>query len=208
MRRGGLKMDEELLFKLLFVAIYIVFLIVRLPNRVKSARAEPERRQELDSWASRMLIVAILGYFGAIALYMLYPQSISWAFIAMPAWLRWLGAIVACLSVALVGWTHRELGRQYAAELAIQKEHTLVTTGPYARTRHPMYTALNAFSFSMALITSNLLVIIFAVLVVLPFPWIVGAEEQMLLETFGDESQEYMERTGRFFPRFGERIND
>ena len=194
-------MNEELLFKQLFVAIYAVFLIVRLPNRVKSARKEPERRQELDNWASRTLIVAILGYFGAIALYLLYPQWISWARVAMPSWLRWLGVIGACFSVVLVAWTHRALGKQYAAEIAIQEEHALVTTGPYARTRHPMYTALNAFSFSISLTTSNLLVIIFATLVIVPFPWIARAEEQVLLETFGEEYREYMKRTGRFFPR-------
>ena len=198
-------MDEELLFKLLFVAIYAVFLVVRLPKRIESARKEPERRQELDSWASRTLIVAILGYFGAIALYLLYPQWISWAQIVMPTWIRWLGVIGACFSVALVAWTHRELGRQYSAEIAIQEEHALVTTGPYARTRHPMYTALNAFSFSMALTTSNLLILVFAVLVIVPFPWIARAEERVLLETFGEEYREYMRRTGRFFPRMKER---
>jgi protein-S-isoprenylcysteine O-methyltransferase Ste14 len=53
----------------------------------------------------------------------------------------------------------------------------------------------------MALITSNLLVIFFAVLVVIPFPWIARAEEEMLLETFGEEYREYMKNTGRFFPR-------
>jgi protein-S-isoprenylcysteine O-methyltransferase Ste14 len=53
----------------------------------------------------------------------------------------------------------------------------------------------------MALTTSNLLVILFAALVVIPFPWIARAEEEMLLETFGDDYREYMRRTGRFFPR-------
>jgi len=109
--------------------------------------------------------------------------------------------IGATSSILLVAWIHRELGRQYSAELAIQKEHALVTTGPYARTRHPMYTVLNMFSLSMALTTSNLFVLIFAALVVVPFPWIARAEEEMLIETFGEDYREYMERTGRFFPR-------
>jgi protein-S-isoprenylcysteine O-methyltransferase Ste14 len=57
------------------------------------------------------------------------------------------------------------------------------------------------FSFSMAIMTSNLLVLFFAVLVMLPFPWIAREEENMLLETFREDYREYMRRTGRFFPK-------
>ena len=195
-------MDEELFFRLLFIAIYAVFFVVRIRYRVGSSRRkEPERRQKAGSWASKMLIIAILGYFVSIVLYMLDVPWVSWSRLSMPPWLRWLGVIGAASSVLLVAWTHRALGRQYSAEFAIQKDHVLVTTGPYARTRHPMYTALNMFSFSMAMMTSNLLVLLFAVLVIVPFPWIAKSEEQMLLETFGEDYREYIRRTGRFFPR-------
>lgn len=198
-------MDEELLFRVLFIAIYAVFFGVRIRYRVESARREPERRQRTESWASRALIVAILGYFASIVLYMLDVPWFSWSRLALPAWLRWLGAFAASSSVILVAWTHRALGRQYSAEFAIQKDHALVTTGPYARTRHPMYTALNMFSLSMALVTSNLLVLLFAILEILPFPWIAREEELVLLEAFGEEYREYMMRTGRFFPRLRQR---
>jgi protein-S-isoprenylcysteine O-methyltransferase Ste14 len=204
---GAPEMDEELLFRLLFIAIYAVFFGVRIRYRVESVRREPERRQGPESWASKVLIIAILGYFASIVLYMLDVPWFSWLRLAMPPWLRWLGAIVASSSVLLVAWTHRALGRQYSAEFAIQKDHVLVTTGPYARTRHPMYTALNMFSFSIAMTTSNLLVLLFAILVILPFPWIAREEEQVLLETFGEEYREYMMRTGRFFPRIRQGSN-
>jgi protein-S-isoprenylcysteine O-methyltransferase Ste14 len=200
-----LTVDEELLFRLLFVAIYAVFFGVRIRYRVESARREPERRQKSESWATKLLIVAILGYFASIILYLLDVQWVSWLRLALPTWLRWLGAAGAASSVVLVAWTHRTLGRQYSAEFAIQKDHVLVTTGPYARTRHPMYTGFNALSLSMAMISSNLLLLLFAVLVALPFPWIAEEEERMLLETFGEEYREYMGRTGMFFPRMRQR---
>ncbi len=196
-------MDEELLFRYLFIAIYAVFFGVRIRYRVGSSRREPERRQETKSWAITVLMIAIICYFVSIVLYMLDVPWVSWSRLSLPTWLRWLGAVGAVSAVLLVAWTHRALGSQYSAELAIQENHVLVTTGPYARTRHPMYTALNLFSLSMALITSNLLVLICAILVALPFPWIAEMEEQMLLETFGEDYREYMRRTGRFFPRIG-----
>jgi protein-S-isoprenylcysteine O-methyltransferase Ste14 len=198
-------MNEDLLFRLLFIAIYIVFFGVRIRYRVESARREPVQRHQVPGVAFKILIIAILGYIASIVLYMLAPPWTSWSQMTMPSWLRWLGVIGAACSIFLVAWIHRTLGRQYSAELAIQKEHSLVTTGPYARTRHPMYTALNLYSFSMALTTSNLLVLLFAVLVIVPFPWIARAEEEMLLETFGEGYREYMRKTGRFFPRLRQR---
>ena len=198
-------MDEEQLFRLLFVAIYAVFFGVRIRYRVESARREPERRQKSESWATKVLIVAILGYFASIILYLLDVPWVSWLRLALPTWLRWLGAAGAASSVVLVAWTHRTLGRQYSAEFAIQKDHVLVTTGPYARTRHPMYTGFNAFSLSLAVMSSNLLLLFFAFLVTVPFPWIAEEEERMLLDTFGDKYREYMRRTGRFFPKILER---
>lgn len=202
----GPNMDEELLFRLLFMTIYAVFFSVRIRYRVESVRRTPEQRYPIKSKAFKMLIIAILSYIVSIVLYMLAIPWISRSQVVMPSWLRWLGVAGAMSSVLLVAWIHRTLGRQYAAELAIQKDHGLVTTGPYARTRHPMYTALNMFSFSLALTTSNLLVIFFAILVIVPFPWIARMEEKMLLETFVEDYREYMRRTGRFFPRI--RSND
>ena len=198
-------MGDEQLFRLLFVAIYAVFFGVRIRYRVESVKKEPERRQKVETWPNGILILAILGYFASIIVYMFDASWVSWSRLELPSWVRWLGAAGAVSSTVLVAWIHRALGRQYSAEFAIQKDHVLVTTGPYARARHPMYTALNAYSLSMALMSSNLLLIFFAVLVALPFPWIAEQEEQMLLETFGDEYHEYMRRTGRFFPRILER---
>jgi protein-S-isoprenylcysteine O-methyltransferase Ste14 len=193
--------DEELLFRLLFIAIYAIFFGVRIRYRVESARRTPEERRQAGGKAYRLLIIAVLGYIVSIVLYMLAIPWTSWLQTVVPSWLRWLGVVGATSSVLLVAWIHRTLGRQYSAELAIQKDHALVTSGPYARIRHPMYTALNMFSFSLALTTSNLLVLFFAVLIIVPFPWIARNEEKMLLEAFGEEYREYMRRTGRFFPR-------
>jgi protein-S-isoprenylcysteine O-methyltransferase Ste14 len=201
MKFGGPNMDEELLFRLLFVAIYAVFFGVRMRYRVESIRRTPEQRYKIEGKAFRMLIFAILGYVVSIVLYMLAIPWTSWSWVVMPSWLRWLGVVGAMSSVLLMAWIHHTLGRQYAAELAIQKDHVLVTSGPYARTRHPMYTALNMFSFSLALTASNLLVLFFAILVIVPFPWIARMEEKVLLEAFGEDYRDYMRRTGRFFPR-------
>ena len=85
-------MDEELLFRLLFIAIYAVFFGVRIRYRVNSIKREPEQCQKTTSWHIKLLIAAIIGYFVSIALYLLNFQWFQWSQIVLPTWLRWMCA--------------------------------------------------------------------------------------------------------------------
>lgn len=195
--------DEELLFRIVFVSLYLVFAGVRFYYRGKTIGRESEKDYgSVDAMGKSGLglSVAILLYLGGTLVYVIIPDWISWAYIELTPVVRFFGAGVAVLSIALVAWIHRVLGRQYSAKHEIQKGHQLITVGPYSRVRHPMYTTLNLFSISMSLVSSNLLLILFSVLVALPFPWIAMREEAMLTDQFGDEYRTYMKRTGRFLP--------
>ena len=88
---GAPKMDEDLLFRLLFIAIYTAFFGVRIRYRVESARREPEQRYKAHGMAIKILIIAILGYIASIVLYMLAPPWTSWSQMAMRA--------LACLKI-------------------------------------------------------------------------------------------------------------
>lgn len=194
-------LDDELLFRILCIAIYATFAGVRVYYR-SQARGRDEKKDYTEKDAAMMFLsIAIICYFISIILYLGLPDWIAWASIPIPMLFRWLGVGIAILCVPLTSMVHRTLGRQYSAKHAIQEDHYLVITGLYSRVRHPMYTILNMFSLSISIMTANLLPILFAILVAIPFPWIARKEEQMMIDQFGDEYREYMNRTGRFFPR-------
>ncbi|MFX0064201.1 MAG: methyltransferase [Candidatus Hermodarchaeota archaeon] len=194
-------MDEELLFRILFISIYAVFAGVRIFYRSQTLGRESEKEYTQKTKSIIFLVLAILGYFLTIGLWILVPQTIVMFQIALPLLIRWLGVGMSVIAIALVAWIHRTLGRQYSAKWEIQKEHQLITVGPYSKVRHPMYTTFNLFSLSVALISANLLMIFFAICIAIPFYWIAKTEEKMLIEQFGEEYLEYMKTTGRFFPR-------
>ena len=194
-------MDEETLFRILFIVIYIIFAGIRIPYRVESAKSDPEKRTRNKKWVEFLLAVGILGYFATLILYLLAIPILPSPQLLFPSWIRWTGIILAVATLPFLLWIHQTLGKQYAAELAIQSDHTVISTGPYSRVRHPMYTIFITFSIALAFTTSDLLVLFFALLLSVPFPWVARAEEQMLIEQFGGDYVHYMERTGRFFPK-------
>ena len=194
------EMEEDLLFRILFIVSYAAFASVRIFYRGKTRGRESAKNTEKLGWSGAALSIGILGYIAAVILYVLVPDWILFANIGLTAPIRWIGVVIAFVATSLVLWTHRVLGAQYSARQEIQQEHFIISVGPYNRVRHPMYTGFNLFSISAGIISSNLLLILFAILVLLPFPWLARKEEKMLQKEFGNEYSDYMARTGRFLP--------
>ena len=206
-------MADEAFYRVLFVALYALFFIVRGYYRfVKPELAEPEKAEKERKpfgKAEAAISCVILGYFGSMILYLLDLSWFAWTQIPnYPETVRWVGVLVALANIPLLAWIHRTLGKQYSPCLRIKESHSLITVGPYARVRHPMYTVLNGFSFGISLVTANFFIICFAILLTIVFPFIARKEEQMMLEEFDDEYREYMKRTGRFFPKISRNQKD
>jgi protein-S-isoprenylcysteine O-methyltransferase Ste14 len=193
--------EEELMFRIIFVLTYSIFAAVRIYYRSQTLGRESEKEESLMDRPTIFLSIVIIAYFAAMFIYILFPDWIFWAHLDLHIIIRWVGLGLAALGIGLLVWIHHTLGRQYAAKLEIQKEHELIEAGPYNKVRHPMYTVFILFSLAVALIASNLLILIFAILIAIPFHWISRNEERMLTDQFGEEYQSYMKRTGRFLPR-------
>jgi len=82
----------------------------------------------------------------------------------------------------------------------VQEDQGLVTSGPYALVRHPIYTGTVLFLFAQGLVSDNWL---FFVILVLLVPYLlvrIGREEEMLVGEFGDRYREYMRRSKKLVP--------
>jgi protein-S-isoprenylcysteine O-methyltransferase Ste14 len=148
-------------------------------------------------------LVASPVFVGGAVLYAGYPQTITAFTVALPEWLRWLGAALAAASIALLAWSHHALGRQWSPDLVLQKRHALVTSGPYRRVRHPMYSSIFLFLAAASLISANAVIAVPNVLAMAFLYLRIGSEERMLVGKFGGKYAAYMKRTGRLLPRIG-----
>jgi protein-S-isoprenylcysteine O-methyltransferase Ste14 len=117
-----------------------------------------------------------------------------------PAWLRWVGLGLGIASVGLFAWSHEVLGRFWSPYLQLRPSHRLITHGPYARIRHPIYSAIVGWLLSLGLVNANWIPFALAALGALNFMLRIRGEEKMMSEQFGEEYGKYMKRTGRLLP--------
>ena len=116
-------------------------------------------------------------------------------------WAIVLGAAIFCLAMWVFRRTHKQLGRNWSITLEIRQKHELISSGPYALVRHPMYTSFMLMGLAQAFLLSNWVaglagLIGFAVLFFLR----VDKEERMMMDVFGPEYRAYMDRTKRIIP--------
>jgi len=200
-------MTTESIFHIAFWGLFGGLLVMRVyfSLRVRQARERlmPDReaieREGRGMFAAR--VVAFLFLIVLLVLYVLNSPWIEALSIPLPGWLRWAGFALGLASLALWTWTQASLGKEWSPQLQLREEHHLVTTGPYARVRHPLYTAMLGVGTAFALVTANWVFVLLAVAMIAGLVARIPREEQMMLEQFGEEYKAYMQRAGRFFPK-------
>jgi len=195
-------------FRILFFILLGLMLAVRMFFNLRIQRhgesVLPDQ-QAIRREGASLFAFRFIGFFILIAALVLFAIHHPWLAaldFSIPDWSRWLGFLVGLVSIALTVWVELELGRQFSPQLELRDAHRLVTTGPYARLRHPLYTALDGFGLSLALVSANWFFVVFFLLSLVGLWFRVPREEQMLLDQFGEEYRSYMHRSGRFFPKF------
>jgi protein-S-isoprenylcysteine O-methyltransferase Ste14 len=190
-------------FWILLAGVFVMRIYFSLKVRQAGERLMPDREAVQREGRGMFIIRVVMGFvlLGWLILYAINPTWMKVLSVPFPNWLRWLGFAFGLASLGFWSWTQVALGKEWSPQLQLRKEHHLVTTGPYARIRHPLYTAMIGYGTSLALVTANWLLIIFAIIAAgLTFAR-VPKEEQMLIQKFGENYRAYMQRTGRFFPK-------
>lgn len=196
-------MDSELAFRVSAGLIFFALAMIRVYYTMVVTRLSSS--YSINRLGTPGAFLGWLFYVSILLLtpvYIFAPGWLAWAALPLPAALRWFGVTIGVVNVLLLLWVHRTLGKNFAAPGVIQTGQTLITAGPYHWVRHPMFTTFFIISVTFALITANGLIAILCLLFGVLLPSIVKPEEQTLLEKFGDQYREFMQRTGRFLPRW------
>lgn len=200
-------MESWLIFVIAFWALLGGIMVMRLYFSIQVRRAgerllpdqEAVEREGRGAFAFR--VIAFFVMIAIVALYTINSPWMSALSIPLPDWLRWAGFAIGIASLLFWTWTQAALGKEWSPQLQLRKEHHLVTAGPYAWIRHPIYTAMIGIGVAFALVTANWCFVVLSIVVIAGLLARVPKEEQIMVEKFGDEYKIYMKRTGRFFPK-------
>jgi protein-S-isoprenylcysteine O-methyltransferase Ste14 len=120
-----------------FRAIALVSMALCLPigvyHRIQS-QATREKLARREEGLFILIGLRLCGFLAFLVLlgFLIDPPSVSWSSLALPRWLRWVGAAVSLLLLpALLFWTFHSLGKNLTDTVVTRREHTLVTHGPY-----------------------------------------------------------------------------
>lgn len=177
------------------VACWGAIVVVWIVAAVREAGTRPAGRVRGSTEIGTVLLALV-----AVAAIVLVGPSILAPFTVEAPWVRVIGAGLLVASTLFAIWARLALGSSWSVGPRAATDRGLRTDGPYAITRHPIYTGLLGMLLGSALLggLGQWLVLVPAGLVVAGFK--IWSEERLLLETFPDAYAAYRERVPQLVP--------
>jgi protein-S-isoprenylcysteine O-methyltransferase Ste14 len=117
------------------------------------------------------------------------------------SWIEIPGLVLLVASTAFTIWARVRLGRMWAATPnVLQADHRLRTDGPYAVTRHPIYTGLLGMLVGTALLNGLGVSLAFLAIGAAVVAYRIPVEEGLMSRTFPEEYARYREHVPRLVP--------
>ena len=189
----------------IFTAIYFVAIIVEIIIRIplnQKRKQEKMSEQRVTRQERTLLGLLSLGMFFIPIIYGA-TNWLDFANYTLPVWAGWLGAFIIASAVFVFWRAHADLGLNWSPTLEIREKHELITRGIYGLIRHPMYASQWLWVLAQPLLLQNWIAGFANLLVFIPFYFLrVKAEEQLMMERFGDQYQVYMQKVGGILPKF------
>ncbi|MCP3031837.1 isoprenylcysteine carboxylmethyltransferase family protein [Halobacillus sp. A1] len=181
------------MFDYIFIGITLIwlaeFLIFR--NRLSSS---DEGRLEKKSFP---LILLAVGLTIPLTLWM---RELHIGVIDLPL-LWWFGLVMYGIGVFLRYYGILHLREQFTRDVSVKKGDRLVSTGPYRKLRHPLYTGLLLIIVGFCLGVGNVwTAVIGGGLVALSLIYRIRLEEAMLIEAHGEMYRKWCESRYRLIP--------
>jgi protein-S-isoprenylcysteine O-methyltransferase Ste14 len=185
------------LYRSIIAGLWLLFIAYWGLAAVGAKRSATKRSWRWEIGLRLIVIVLIVGLLQSRSLRQLLGEIQRSA--SHSASIGWTGAALCVLGFGLAINARRHLGRNWGMPMSRKEEPQLVTSGPYALIRHPIYTGLMLATLGSAMGVS----VLWALLLVLIGPYFIYSarrEETIMLQLFPEQYAAYMARTGMLAP--------
>lgn len=101
---------------------------------------ETERHEPAASRMGRLILLVCAA--ALLLLPRVAPFFLNVRFLPLAEWCFWVGVAMTTAGLLFSAWGRRHLGSNWSQSVTIKQDHELITSGPYALVRHPIYTGL------------------------------------------------------------------
>jgi protein-S-isoprenylcysteine O-methyltransferase Ste14 len=153
-----------------FIGVFVALILVsmaalwRLNPEIFIARARPTR-QGTKAWDRVLMTVLLIAFAAILPVAGLDDGRFHWA--PAPDWAVLLGYVLLVVGFAGIAWA-QAVNRHFEPSVRIQSErdHQVISTGPYAYVRHPGYIFANVMALGSALALASLWALLPAIVVI------------------------------------------
>ncbi|KAI9011905.1 hypothetical protein CLU79DRAFT_709854 [Phycomyces nitens] len=167
----------------------LIAILVLIEHRYESPRTCTGLQLSGDDHGTTRLLWLL-----AVLAVTIVPLS-SWMTLAStPQWVGWLGLCLIVSGIVLLRWaTH--VNPFYLRTVATTDDQYICTNGPYKLIRHPGYLAFLLAWVGFGLITNWFSFGVVLAVAVYSYVRRIQAEEQMMMDVFGVDYQQYADET-------------
>ncbi len=154
--------------------------------------------QSLVSRFIHILLAALGGFFiGGF----FFPGSwLDTRFVPRPHWVALAGLVFTIAGCLFAVWARITLGGNWSGRATVKAGHELVVKGPYALTRHPIYTGFLLALAGTLMVEGRWRCVIGFLIILLSLIFKMSQEERLMRQTFPQDYPDYRRRVKALVP--------
>jgi len=177
------------------VAVWVAGALYNALRTVHNASHVPRERTRSQPGSTALIVVAV-----ACAGLAVVSRSHFDGLAVGASWPRVLGFVVLVASTVFTLWARFSLGTMWSLAPQVKDDHRLRTHGPYAVTRHPIYTGVLGMLLGATLLSGiGQWIVLFPVGLIL-FEVKIRMEEHLMLATFPEQYPRYRRQVPQLVP--------
>jgi len=184
------------LYKYLFLAMWLGYSAYwwAMARDVKVAERSESRASRFARMAAMVCAAALL-MLPSVPLPFLNKR-----FLPLADWCFWTGAAITEAGLLFSVWGRRHLGKNWSQAVTVKEDHELITSGPYAVVRHPIYTGLLVGFLGSAVARGEWRGILAVALVFAALWFKLRLEEKWMQAQFGESYGAYPRKVAALVP--------